>query len=222
MGTGPICEGTVNESSSVLSNRQNKLAVDLMQNVHSPFEHYIFWLCWMMEGFSEGSRVHPRVAVHPNGLLCPGVDSPPYATLWTNCGLMHFKIALIFMKQPLSCQWKRALILKTERLRSIQRLRGSWGPRWGHTQDRAGLQIPPAVTTGEQVSQCFLEKYKSRKGKPLGHVQLESAAQQESKTTAFVNNLLHNVDGRLILRVWLILWLDVCLASAWCFQHTPL
>lgn len=49
-------------------------------------------------------------------------------------------------------------MIRTERHRSVQRLRGCWGPRGGHTQDRAGLQIPSVVTTGEHVSECFFKK----------------------------------------------------------------
>lgn len=130
MGTRPVCEGTVSESHIVSANPQAELAVGLRQAFHSSFEQYIscqVWLCWMKGSLSVCSRVHPQVTVHPNGLIISRCWQPamcdPLNRSWA-----HSFLDSTYLYETATWLSVTAgpLILKTERHRSVHRLRGCW------------------------------------------------------------------------------------------------
>lgn len=181
----------------------------------TPFEQYIsrqVWLCWTKGSLSAGSRVHPQVTVHPNG--------PDISRRWQsamsdplNQSRAHSFLDSTYLYE--TAAWlsgtEGPLILKTERHRSVQWLRGYWG-RGAHAEATHGTErVFRFHQWWQQVNRSFKTqlKLKSQKGgKARGLNRPCSVSQGSSRSIKTAgNNMLHNGEERPNLWAWVILWL---------------
>lgn len=161
------------------------------------------------------SRVHPQVTVHPNGLImsrrwqsamCDPLNQSWAHSFLDSTSLYETATWLSVTEGP--------LILKTERHRSVQRLRGCWEatlrPPTGESRSSDSISGDSRWTGIPNATQM------KKSERMDGSLDTHGLSRGSSRTikAAFVVNMLHNDDGRPNLGAWLILRL----ASA---SHLP-